>query len=99
MDPSAAFQQQHQQPQRSSSNVSLSSLVRTGSGGGGARGRGGATRGRRMVRRVCRGVITFIFAIGTAHALSCNCFLVSFPSPSLSSLLLPSNHAPQTISA
>jgi hypothetical protein len=33
-----------------------------------------------MVRRVCRGVITFIFAIGTAHALSCNCFLVSFPS-------------------
>lgn len=43
---------------RSSSNTSL---ARTGSAG---RGRGG-TRGRKMMRRVCRGVITFIFAIGT----------------------------------
>ncbi|CAN6192643.1 unnamed protein product [Urochloa humidicola] len=73
MDPSGAFLQP-QPPQwphqagmtssfsfpRSSSNVSLSSLARSGSGAG--RGRG-ATRGRKMVRRVCRGVITFIFAI------------------------------------
>jgi len=47
---------------RSSSNVSLSSLARSASGGSAGRGRG-ATRGRRMMRRVCRGVITFIFAI------------------------------------
>ena len=58
MDPSGAFA-------RSSSNVSLASLVRSGSGGssgssGSSRGRGGS---RRMVRRVLRGVITFIFAI------------------------------------
>lgn len=44
---------------RSSSNVSLSSLARSGSG----RGRGGGAGGRRMMRRVFRGVITFIFAI------------------------------------
>ncbi|KAL6873931.1 hypothetical protein ACP4OV_014013 [Aristida adscensionis] len=66
MDPSGAFLQQGAFP-RSSSNVSLSSLGRSGSGGSG-RGRGagagaGGTRGRRMMRRVCRGVITFIFAI------------------------------------
>ena len=71
MDPSGAFLQPQPQPQvgsfsfpRSSSNVSLSSLARSASGGSAGRGRG-ATRGRRMVRRVCRGVITFIFAIGT----------------------------------
>ncbi|VAI81387.1 unnamed protein product [Triticum turgidum subsp. durum] len=57
MDPSGAFA-------RSSSNVSLASLVRSGSGGSGSsRGRGGAGGSRRMVRRVLRGVITFIFAI------------------------------------
>lgn len=61
MDPSGAFLQQAPSSfPRSSSNVSLSSLARSGSGGG--RGRGG-TRGRKMMRRVCRGVITFIFAI------------------------------------
>jgi hypothetical protein len=57
MDPSGAFS-------RSSSNVSLASLVRSGSGGSG-RGRGGAVGSRRMMQRVLRGVITFIFAIGT----------------------------------
>ncbi|OEL32056.1 NEP1-interacting protein 1 [Dichanthelium oligosanthes] len=67
MDPSGGFLQQLPQQggsavsfPRSSSNVSL---ARSGSGGSSA-GRGrGATRGRRMMRRVCRGVITFIFAI------------------------------------
>jgi hypothetical protein len=53
MDPTGAFS-------RSSSNVSLASLVRSGSG----RGRGGAVGSRRMMQRVLRGVITFIFAIG-----------------------------------
>ncbi|PNT75317.1 hypothetical protein BRADI_1g30190v3 [Brachypodium distachyon] len=51
MDPSGAFS-------RSSSNVSLSSLVRSGSGRGGANG-----GSRRMFSRILRGVITFIFAI------------------------------------
>lgn len=57
MDPSGAFS-------RSSSNVSLSSLVRSGSGRGGANG-----GSRRMFSRILRGVITFIFAIGTPISL------------------------------
>jgi hypothetical protein len=48
MDPSGAFF--HAAP-RSGSNVSLASLARTAGG-------------RRMMHRVFRGVITFIFAIG-----------------------------------
>ncbi|KAE8774387.1 TOM1-like protein 2 [Hordeum vulgare] len=58
MDPSDAFT-------RSSSNVSLALLVRSGNDGssGSSRGRGGAGGSRRMMRRVLHGVITFIFAI------------------------------------
>ena len=94
MDPSGAFLQPQPQPQvgsfsfpRSSSNVSLSSLARSASGGSAGRGRG-ATRGRRMVRRVCRGVITFIFAIGTTLSYStCSPLFFSY------SLLHSSNFA------
>lgn len=66
MDPSGGaflppLQQGSSSFPRSSSNASL---ARSGSGGGGV-GAGRGTRGRKMMRRVCRGVITFIFAIGT----------------------------------
>ncbi|KAE8820852.1 cysteine synthase [Hordeum vulgare] len=54
MDPSGAFVW-------SSSNVSLASLVKSGS----SCGQGGAGGSQRMMHRVLRGVITFIFAIGT----------------------------------
>ncbi|KAE8790727.1 TOM1-like protein 2 [Hordeum vulgare] len=62
MDPSGASAS-------SSSNVSLASLVRSGSSGS-SHGRGGADGSRRMMRRVLRGVITFIFAIDLQRILS-----------------------------
>ncbi|XP_044434760.1 uncharacterized protein [Triticum aestivum] len=67
MDPSGAFV-------RSSRNVLLASLVRSGTGGisgsGSSRGRGGAGGSQTMVRRVLHGVITFIFAIASSSSSS-----------------------------
>lgn len=97
MDPSGgAFLPQLQQQQQGMSSSSFprsssnASLARSGSGGSGAgRGRGGGTRGRKMMRRVCRGVITFIFAIGTYQPrLKLNLPPRAFTFPTLAVLLL-----------